>query len=367
MKNKLCLFLIFSMLIFTSSCRFRDIDRRAFVVAIGLDLSETKDEFDISIKVAIPRAQSGESDNQTNEDNFILYRASDKSIGEAIRKIKAQMSLEPDFSHLKAIVVGKETINQFSFNEIITYFVRKGDVQQIAWIMVGTPSAKAVLSLMPLGENIAGNYLFMKFGQGVEPQFVNITKIFEAFSHLTMPGVSVSCPLVEIQNENFAIEKTAIFHNGKLEMILKMDQTRILNILKLGLDIGFISTFDKDNKPIGIRIRKASGKISLDENANNSLVCNIDIKVDGFMEESSYANKDIKTIEKKFEDIFKNQTLKLMKDFQSNNLDPLALQVKYWAKRPEFEFNEDWVTEIYPKIEFNVNSNVKISHSEVLK
>jgi hypothetical protein len=56
-----------------------------------------------------------------------------------------------------------------------------------------------------------------------------------------------------------------------------------------------------------------------------------------------------------------------MKDLQSKGLDPLALQVKYWARAPEYHFSKDWVTDIYAKIKFNVTSEVKILQPDYLK
>ncbi|MCX8128656.1 MAG: hypothetical protein N3I35_00965 [Clostridia bacterium] len=220
---------------------------------------------------------------------------------------------------------------------------------------------------MPRGENIAGNYLFMKFGQGVQPQFVNITETHEVFENLNMPGVSISCPIIEVRNENFVAERTALFQEGKPEKILDMDQTRILNILENGLSVGYVTTKVDNNKPVGIRIQKAVGKISLKEKSEDSFICNISIKVAALLEETSDTNYKSEILEKNFEDVFTENTLRLMKDLQSNALDPLALQVKYWAKHPEYNFGKDWLTEIYPKIQFNVTSKVKILQPQILK
>lgn len=53
--------------------------------------------------------------------------------------------------------------------------------------------------------------------------------------------------------------------------------------------------------------------------------------------------------------------------FQSNGLDPLALQVKYWARHSKYKFSEDWVKDTYPNIKFDVTSKVTILHPETLK
>lgn len=366
--NKILFLMITIFTLFSaSSCRFKDIDRRAFIVAMGLDLSESGDEFDISVKVAVPKTQQAEGGGGPDKKNFIFYRTSDRSIGTGLRKIKAQMSLDPDFSHLKAIVLSRDITNHFSLDEIIYYFVRRGDIQQIAWLLVGEPSARDVIELMPEGENFAGNYLFMKFGQGVQPQFVNITETNEAFANMNVPGVSISCPIIKVRSEHYVAESTAIFHEGKLAMTLDMDQTRILNILEMGLNVGFITTYDEDKKPIGVRIQKGKAKISLKEDSKESMTCSIDMKVTGLLEEYPDTSYDNSAIESKLENLFASQTLKLMNDLQSRGLDPLALQVKYWAKHPEYSFSKDWVTQVYPRIKFNVTSDVKILQPETIK
>jgi spore germination protein KC len=355
------------MLFSTSACRFKDIDRRAFIVAIGLDLGESKDELQISVKVAKPKTQQVGLSSSSEEENFVFYEASDSSIGNGLRKIKGQLSLEPDYSHLKAIVIGKSLTDNFTLNEIIDYFIRRTDIQKIAWLMVGEPSAKAVISLMPKGENVAANFLFLKFGQGVQPQFVNITKTHEVFSEINVPGLSISCPVIEVIDKKFVAENTAIFHDGRIQMILDKSQTRILNILELGLTVGFITTYGEEKNPIGIRMQKAKAKISLEESDTDSLTCNITVDVSALLEESSNTYKDVDYFEKIFEEIFTNHTIRLMNDLKDNGLDPLGLQLKYWAKHPEYKFNENWISTIYPKIKFNVTSNVIIQQTETLK
>jgi spore germination protein KC len=367
MKKILSILLIVFLVFPLSSCRYKDIDRRGFIVAIGLDAGKSKDEFEISVKVAIPKSQQGGLVGGNDEPNFILYQTSDKSIAGGLRRIKGQMSLDPDYSHLKAVVLGEGITEYFSLNEIVDYFVRRTDIQEIAWLLVGKPSALAIVSHMPLGENVAGNYLFLKFGQGVQPQFVNITEIHEVFSEMNIPGVSISCPVIELKDQHFNADNTAIFHDGKFNMILDREQTRMLNILEIGLKVGFITTFGDEKKPIGIRMQSAGGKISLKENPDDDIDCNIDIKIIAMLEESSDTYHDTAYFEKKFEELFTNHTRRLMSTLQSNGLDPLALQVKYWAQHPEYKFSKDWLTEVYPNIKFNVNSKVTIYQKEIIK
>lgn len=367
MKKLLCFLLVIFIVLPVSSCRYKDIDRRAFIVAIGLDPGKSEDEFDISVKVALPKSQQAGLSGGVNEENYIIYKATDRSIGGGLRRIKGQMSLDPDYSHLKAVVLGKGLTKHFTLDEIVDYFIRKIDVQQIAWIMVGLPSARAVISLMPKGENVAGNYLFMKFGQGVDPQFVNITEIHEVFANMNIPGVSISCPVIAVKDQHFAAENTAIFHEGRLEMILDRAQTRILNILEIGLKVGFITTYGDESKPIGIRLQAAKGKISLEEKSEDNLICNINLKIAALLEESSDTSHPPEYFEKKFEEVFTHDTIRLMNDLQSKGLDPLALQVKYWAQHPKYKFDKDWVTKIYPQIGFNITSDVTIYQTEILK
>lgn len=54
--KKLLLYVGIMLLCLTTGCEYKDIDRRIFVVAIGIDSGEEED-FRVSLKLAIPQGK----------------------------------------------------------------------------------------------------------------------------------------------------------------------------------------------------------------------------------------------------------------------------------------------------------------------
>lgn len=90
-----------------SGCGFKDIDKRIFVVSVGVDPAKNSDKkFLISLKLAVPNVQE-----VSNE--FVIISEEGDTIAEAVRIMKAEVDKELDFSHAKLIVYN-EKILKFS-------------------------------------------------------------------------------------------------------------------------------------------------------------------------------------------------------------------------------------------------------------
>lgn len=98
------LFILILLTLSLSGCGFKDIDKRIFVVSVGVDPAQNSEKkFLISLKLAVPNVQE-----VSNE--FVIISQEGDAIAEAVRIMKANVDKELDFSHAKLIVYNEKIL-----------------------------------------------------------------------------------------------------------------------------------------------------------------------------------------------------------------------------------------------------------------
>lgn len=352
------------MVSFCGCFDYKDIDRRIFITEVGIDSGERTNEIKLIVKAASPKEKT-----EINARSYVIYKTSADSIGLAFRRIKAQAALETDFSHMKVITIGKEFALNYNINNILNYFVRRRDMQNSAYLLIALPSAESIVSHKAEGENVPGSDIFLRFGQGVKSQYAVKTRIADFYRQVKTPGISPSCPVIDFNNENVLLDKVAIFdEQGRIKLYLSKEDVRWYNIFIKKLNYGYISGTDYklNNGKIGINILSSKVKYKFNT-TNNSIYCNINVKLKTNLEESYETIADNKKLTKEFEEISSKAIEKLLKIFQDSKVDPLELQVNYWANNIDYDISKDWKDKIFPNIIFKVKVNIEIGGSGSLK
>lgn len=358
MKNKFLFLLAIIFLISASGCDYKDIDRRTFIVAIGLDINANHDLV-ITMKAAVPKNQKTGGNTKNNE----IYTVEASSIGLGLRKIKQQLSLEPDYSHLKVLILGENFLNgtnKTSLNHLMSFFITRRDFQNLIWVVLGKPSAADILKVEPPAENYAGSDLFLRFGQGVESQYTHNTKLSRFYTQLNTPGLTPLCPIFSMKNGVINNDELAIFdRNSRLALTIGNEELKIFNLLTKKVRSGYVFSISDDEKVIGFNVLGQKIKYSFSENKNH-LVCTIKPTFKLSLEEGTEYSYDNKKTTSIIEKHLNEKTKNLLKKFKDNEVDPINLELNYWQYRPKFELTEKWLTKIYPNIEYKVNTKVNI-------
>jgi spore germination protein KC len=350
-----------------SGCKdFKDVDRRAFVVAIGIDVNpDNKREMQVVYKVAAANLQSSSGGDSVGGGESEIYTVEGESLADIFRVIKTKTFEEPDFAHMKLILFGSEFIKNNSIDPVIQFFVRRRDFQNIAYTAVGYPSAKALLSHKLKEENFAGNGLFLKFGEGAENPYGLHRRIYELYRQIVTPGISPSLPIIELKENKFVMEKICILSRGKTKLELGRDESKIFNMLTRRIPLASLS-MKEGNEEVGIGLRDVSGKIKYDGKSKN-LNFNVNIKAKALLEEvgTTYITKE--DLEKRFSELLTKRTESLFIKLKENNLDPFELEIKYWSSNRDFNFNEEWLESEIPRAKFNVNCKINVVSTGSLK
>jgi spore germination protein KC len=137
-KLKAFLFIVCLLVLTLTGCGFKDIDKRIFVVSVGVDPAKKSDKkFLISLKLAVPNIQE-----VSNE--FVIISEEGDTIAEAVRIMKAKVDKELDFSHAKLIVYNEKILKPEIEKNLYYWFIRRRDFQEMSWVAIGKPSAQDV-------------------------------------------------------------------------------------------------------------------------------------------------------------------------------------------------------------------------------
>ena len=361
MKGKILLLFVvlaFSLL----GCDYKDIDKRFFVLGIGVDKGEDHN-YRVTCKLATP---SG--DPKVDKAESIQLTEEADTIAEAIELIAAGVDKELEFGHTKIIVLGKDIVKE-DVRDLVDWFTRRRDIQQIAWVAVGDPSAERILNLQPGHEKFPANTLFSLFGrEGTEVANVSSEFLFEFRRELYERGVDAVLPNIKIKNKNFSVKSLVIFNEGKQKIELSGEQAKRYNTLANEMDefsvrvkaedLDFVVLADELDTSYSLHIHQ-SGKAYID----------YEIRFKGTVQESKnllYRNK-IHKYEKMTQESIRKNMEELLKNLQEEQVDPIGWGLRYRAthKGAEEPKIDEW-KRIYPDIAFKINVKTDINSTGLI-
>lgn len=361
-KYILLLILLFSL----TSCGYKDIDKRIFALAIGVSKPEGENfKYSVMIKFAIPTA-----DIKAGQRDFIIIKEEGDSITEAIRMIKSEVDKEIDFSHAKMILFDEELLDN-DLKETIDWFIRRRDIQKIAWIGVGSPGVEEILKLKPKSESLPANALFLSFGRtGTESPYIITEYLFDLRKRLTERGIDPVLPIIKANDfETYTISTAVVVNKENNKVKLNQEETKVMNILL------------KRAKKLDIKVEKETEEkkglfyIAADEVSVNYKLKDGDkptvevmIKIEGIVEESleEMSNKQLKEHEELAEKQIKERIKHVLIKLQEENVDPIGFGLMYRAHHMDENEWEKW-KQIYGKVNFDIKIDLTLQGTGILK
>ncbi len=363
MKKPGLVFLVF--LLMAAGCKtgaFKDIDKRSFVLSIGIDRTGAGDDkYRVTLKLAIPQARQ-----ETGQTNSQIVSQDASSIPEAISLIKSKVDKELDFSHAKALLLG-ETLAREDVTESVDFLIRKREIQRIANLAIGSPNAAEVLKASPRSERLPADALFLSFGgTGTESPFIVTEYLFDFYRRMTEPGLDPFLPVIKVYGDEFVIKQAAVLDKKRVKLVLSPEETAILNALVHNPRQLEVSTRTaKANYTM--LVKKFNRSFSFDRKDARKLL--VKISMQGIAEQSKkplfYA--DWSKYEQETGKVTRQQFLRVLRKLQTNGLDPVGFGLMYRATH--YNGEKDWKTwqELYPRLVFDVNVQTEMSGTGLIK
>lgn len=351
--------------ILLTGCGFKDIDKRIFISAIGIDPAEEGKGFKVTLKIALPVASVKDSSGP----RYAYFSKEGETIGESLRVLETHMDKVLEFGHIKAIVINENLFTD-DIQEYMNYFTRRGDIQLIAYIVAARPSAEEILKAEPVTEATSTISLFNFFDDtGTESPYITTCFLFQFRREYLSTGIDSFVPLMETNEDGseLHVNQAIVTGKGKEAVVLSHIQTKYYNSLfkgKTGLDYKVVD--DDLTLMLDIDHVKMSYKI-ITEN-NKPVAVKMNVKMVGVIGQSSesislheldyYNEIASKEIKKKL--------MEFLTALQESNLDP-GFGLRYRATRlHEKGLFEQW-EEAYKDISFNVTVNVQLKSTGALE
>jgi spore germination protein KC len=356
------LLIVLLMACFLSGCGFKDIDKRLFVVSVGIDpVKNNSKKFLVSLKFAVPTGEK-----ISNE--FLIISQEGDTIAEAVRIMKSKVDKEIDFSHAKLIVYNEEVMKAGLDPNLYYWFIRRRDFQEMSWVAVGKPSALAVLKTKPKSERMPSNALFLALGRdGTETAYIIPEFLFDFKKRFGEKGLDPLLPIINAKKDNFEINNVALLDKNKLKLKLQSKETMILNLFLTENPKTALKINDgEDSFVIDTQAVKTKYKL-FTENQKQPYI-KVDMSVDGRIEEARFnvSNKDLDKYEKAAKGYVSKQVKAVLVKMQKENVDPIGFGLRY---RSRHIGNDDWKTwqQLYPTIKFKVNADINISDTGLVE
>jgi spore germination protein KC len=323
--------LIMLALICLTGCAFsgfKDIDKRFFVMAIGVDESDKFEKgYKVSLKLAIPAEEKAAS------GNFVLVSEEAPTITEAVRKMKAMVDKEIDFGHTKILIFSKAIMKR-NLKQTMNWFFHRRDIQLISWIAMGEPSAEAVLKVKTKSERLAANALFLSFAQlGTESDYILTQYFFDFHRRLFEDGIDPIAPIIKAEKEGFTIDQAVVFDKRMLKYELSPQETKWLNII----------TGKANKSDIKVKEGERYFQVSADDlnitykigkDKENKPTLHIEGSIVGIIEEYKQGGISIADLEKYSRltsEAVEEDVINVVTKLQKENIDPIGFGLRYRA------------------------------------
>ncbi|NQX60659.1 Ger(x)C family spore germination protein [Paenibacillus qinlingensis] len=333
-------------------CSFKDIDKRFFVVAMGVDWTGKEDKpYLVTLRLAIPASKVGEG----LAESQIEYQEA-KSIAEAVRNLKAHVDKELDFGHCRMFLFGA-SLTKESLEEPLNWLTRRRDIQLISYTAVAEPSARKLLEANPTTERLAGNSFFLTFGkEGTVSPYTVTELLFDCFRRFKEKGLDPYFPIISFDGDSYVVEHLALLNKKNQCIVLDPHETQVYNLSanefsKAGITITY------DGEPLSFYVARVSKQISITKEAVP--VVKLKLNLTGMIEQG-VLGLDTHKVQPQLEQHV-NQTVEgLLYKIRDAKVDPYGFGLHYLAQY--FGKEKDWVywQSVYPKVKFEVETHVKI-------
>ncbi|WP_236587817.1 Ger(x)C family spore germination protein [Tumebacillus amylolyticus] len=354
--------LVLFLLLPLSGCAFEDIDRRAFVTSIGLDQSEvTGKKYSLILKISLAKG-----DPKTIDSNFTLLKVNCNSISEGLDHLRSMSDKKLDFGYVKALLFGEGVAKQ-EIPLAVDYFMRRPDIQKIAYLGVGKPNAYEMLKFKPKEEAVAGSYLFYTFERScTQSPFVYAVPLYDAFRRINTPGLDLTLPVLELQQGVLQINKISLFDKKRWQEELTPEESKLLKLLTTGIRNDTF-TLKAKNSTYSVSTEKGNTTYQLVE-GNAFTTAILTIKMQGALverlDESGVVTEEMKhALEKQAEDQFQKKVSRLLIKMRNKSVDPLGFGLRYRSRHLNHTQDlQTWST-VYPHLKFQVLANYKLNEN----
>lgn len=376
MKKFLAIILIICSLFLTGCWDKIEIDERAFVGGIFVDVLEDgkpksgdikpfyeqdmKNRLKVIFTIANPKALAG-----GGEEGFVTVEAIADSIPDAIRKIGVRLNRTPFFAHSKVLVMSENVLkDEKVFKELIDYVDREPDLNAQVNVMMLEGSIEELVKIKPKLDIYLVTYIQGVFNNAQNLSYIVPIKLMQLTAQLNA-GQKAHIPIITVKKDEIEIKGIALIKDNKLYKTVDEKYLRAFQFLNSQLKGGrkfinyngaSVSYFIQDNYR-DLYVKDDNGKLKFILKA----------ELEGYIENNIFSKealekKDLDKMEEILSESFKLELMETIKYFQEDvGADYLGLE-DYTRKnynKVYKKFKDNW-DEAFKEAEFEVEAQAFI-------
>ncbi|MGI6685251.1 MAG: Ger(x)C family spore germination protein [Bacillota bacterium] len=370
MKRKLLLIILLMILTLSaSSCwDIRDVNNRAFVAAIGLDVPEDPaQKYKVTFQFWDPIKIRHQSESIALTENVEA-----ESIYQAVKLMQARIAKSITFTHLQVLFVGDELARSENFLDLANFFLKNPQVAlRIRLVFIQEKTAREVLESKPkIINNVTDKVVQMS---QMEREFaLPRTNTFYYFlTDLKKTGGTAFGSRVILPAGFVVRHGGAVFGDYKLQGFLNAEETQAANWIT-GRSQGLVLGNTKDGTFTYLAKSKQL-KINAIEGGKGTLKFTVNVKSEGnIVEENGYPMdlskpENIRKMEKLFSHIIAEQIKSAVKKSQKEfGVDYLGFGQILRQTKPKVYAKINW-QETFPNIPIDVSVNATVKQFGMTK
>lgn len=379
---------IFILSLLSGCYNYKEINDYAIVSGISIDKNEKEsvNKYDVGIQI-----MNAKKDDESDSSTITTYKATGKTIYDALEKIMLDSPKELYLGHNEVVVISEELLKEEDPLNYMDYFLRDSEAEKDAVVMVSkNTKAYNVLRIITPLETIPTKNL--RATLSVADNFsgiLTVVTIDEFISDLANKKTEAIIPSVKITGkikdgekmENIAesnpeaklsFDTLAYFKDNKLKGYLNSNESVGYNFLANIAKETYLNVKCDDKDYATLRITKSNFKEIL-YYENEKPVVNIKSKIDANLLEYNCKDDFLKDEEsmKNLENKAKKRVNKLMKQtihklYNKEKSDVLKYQKKFFAKKyyetKKLNYNGK---DIIENISFKFNTTISIKSTEL--
>lgn len=394
MKCKKIIPLILGCCILTGCWDKIDIDRRAFVSTITIDVGEDikneekfkkvkpsdpikAEEFKkLNISFGFPDiSELGPQKSGTASEQFIKVKAF--SMQDALNELANKTSRSVHTGHVQLMILSDEVLEYpETVKEFLDYFDRQPKINRTMDVVVAKGKAEDYTKGKPVLEKNIEAYITGVMNNSSKDSNILATKLNQVLTELYGGGIC-TIPTIEFSKEKadeIVFSGLSIIKDYKMVGTLSSSEMASLYMLK-GTVKGGKETIFRNGHPLEFEVRGLKRRLKLtDDKDLNKLKFKIDIDIEGqindyYIEKDIFSEKELKEIQDNLNDVIEKKCEKLARMSQEEySVDIIGLKDYLEKFKPDiYRMVKDNWSQVYKNAEVDVNVSTKARRIGVTK
>jgi spore germination protein len=340
--------LLFFCFLFSGCAKEQIIDRVKLITTIGLDLQG--ETFSVSASYSAFEKKA----------KLFLLNGEATSYNEALTSFTSQSDHKIAIGQLQTLVISEKTARR-GISELAGSIVRDPLISNLSTLVLTTNQASDILAeTLKYPPVYLSNLIKQNMKNGNTPSTNSHIFLDQYFGE----GQDVFLPvLVKDSDDVLQLNGVGVFHGDKLKLMLTDKKGLLIKLLKddkVDIQSSTYNFKSDQNEQITYKIIYSKHKMIV-ENEQAFISLHLDIYLGKYPStlNAFENNNDMLNLKKEIENNLNAEIKGMLEDFQKNLVDPIGIGNLHSIHQRNWN-EQEFTTQIYPNIKFDVQTEVKI-------